>query len=86
MSLLVHLIFMVGPFMDLGHFNHLVICELLWLSIVNKLPSLKVSSSIVKKVYLTWLLFGLFELAPSHQVLNIDVQFSCGLLFALLDV
>ena len=72
--------------MGLGHFNHLIICELLSLSIVNKLHNLKVSSSMVKKVYLTWLLFSLFELAPSYQVLNVDVQLSCGLLFALLDV
>ena len=72
--------------MDLGHFNHFVICKLLWLSIVNKLLNFEVSSSMIKKVYLTWLLSCLLELVPFHQILYIDVQFSHCLLFVLLDV
>ena len=40
----------------------------------------------VKKAYLIWFLFYLFELAPPHHVLNIDVQLSCGLVFVLFDV
>ena len=53
MSLLVYLVFLAGPFMGLCHLYHAVILKLLWLGIVNKLPNLKVSSSMVKKVYLT---------------------------------
>ena len=51
-SLFVHLIFMAGPLMGLGHFNHFIMCELLSLGIMNKLSNLKVSSSMIKKVYL----------------------------------
>ena len=57
-------IFMASPLMSLGHFKNFVMCELLWLGIVDKLPNLKVSSSMVEKVYLMWLLFLLLELAP----------------------
>ena len=42
------LIFMAGPLMGLGHLNHLVICELIRLSIVNKFSNLKMYSSMVK--------------------------------------
>ena len=80
------LIFMASPLMGLGHLDHFIIGKILWLCIVNKLPNLKVSSSMVKKVYLIWLLFCLFELAPPHQVLNMDVQLSRGLVLALFDV
>ena len=80
------LIFMAGLLMGLGHFNHLVICELLRLSIVNKFSNLKMYSSMVKKVYLTCLYFSSVELAFPYQVLDINVQLSCRLLLALLDV
>ena len=33
-----------------------------------------------------WLLFHLLELAPPDQVLDVEIQFSSGLLFGLLDV
>ena len=46
MSLLVYLVLLAGPFMGLCHLNHMVILKLLLLGIVNKLPNLKVSSSI----------------------------------------
>ena len=72
--------------MGLCHLDHAVILKLLWLGIVNKLPNLKVSSSVVKKVYLTWLLVFLGELAPPYKVLDVDVYFSRGLVFGLLDV
>ena len=49
MSLLVYLVLLAGPFMGLCHLNHTVILELLLLGIVNKLPNLKVSSSMIKK-------------------------------------
>ena len=52
MSLFVYLVFLADPFMGLCHLNHMVILKLLWLGIVNKLPNLKVSSSMVKKVNL----------------------------------
>ena len=80
------LIFMAGPLMGLGHFNNLVICELLRLSIVNKFSNLKMYSSMVKKVSLACLYFCSVELAPPYQVLDIDVQLSCHLLLTLLDV
>ena len=47
------LVLLAGPFMGLYHLNHMVIFKLLLLGIVNKLPNLKVSSSMIKKVYLT---------------------------------
>ena len=72
--------------MGLCHLNHTVILKLLLLGIVNKLPNLKVSSSMIKKINLTWLLFLLGELAPPYQVLDVNVQFSCGLVLGLLDV
>ena len=53
MSLLVHLVLLAGSFMGLGELFHVVILKLLLLGIVNKLPNLKVYSSMVKKVYLT---------------------------------
>ena len=86
MSLLVHLILLASPLMGLGHFNYLIICELFSLGTMNKLSHLEVKSSMIKKVYLMWLLFFLVELVPSYQILYEDIQFSHGLLFALLDV
>ena len=86
MSLLEDLIFLASPLMGLGHFNHTIIAELLWLCIMNKLSNLKVSSSMMKKVYLMWLLFPLLELAPSYQILNVFIQFSCGLMLGLFDI
>ena len=68
------------------HFTHSVICELLRLSIVNKFSNLKMYSSMVKKVYLTFLHFSSGELASPYQVLDVDIQLSRGLLFVLLDV
>ena len=53
MSLLVYLVLLAGPFMGLCHLDHTVILELLLLGIVNELPNLKVSSSMIKKVNLT---------------------------------
>ena len=79
------LVLFAGSFMGLSQLNHFIKGKLLWLCIVNKYPNLKVSSSMVKNVYLMWLLFSLFELAPPYQVLDIYVQFSHGLLLALLD-
>ena len=52
MSLLVYLVFLAGLFMGLCHLDHMVILKLLSLGIVNKLPNLKVSGSMIKKVYL----------------------------------
>ena len=52
MSLLVYLVLLAGPFVGLCHLNHMVILKLLLLGIVNKLPNLKVSSSMIKKVNL----------------------------------
>ena len=80
------LIFMAGPLMGLGHFNHFVICELLCLSIVNKFSNLKMNSSMVKKINLMCLHFRPAELASPYQVLDVDIQLSRGLLFVLLDV
>ena len=80
------LIFMAGPLIGLGHFNHSVICELLSLRIVDKFSNLKMYSSMVKKVYLTCLHFISGELASPYQVLDVDIQLSRGLLFVLLDV
>ena len=84
-SLLVYLVFLAGSFMCFCHLNHMIIRKLLS-GIVNKLLNLKVSSSMIKKVYLKWLLFLLGKLAPSYQVLDVDVQFSHGLVLGLLDV
>ena len=47
------LVLLAGPFMGFGHLDHAIIFKLLLLGIVNKLPNLKMSSSMVKKVYLT---------------------------------
>ena len=80
------LIFMAGPLVGLGHFNHSVICELLRFSIMNKFSNLKMYSSMVKKVYLTCLHFCSCELASPYQVLDVDIQLSRGLLFVLFDV
>ena len=52
MSLLVDLIFLAGPVIGFGHFNHLVITKFFSLGIMSKLSNLKVSSSMIKKVYL----------------------------------
>ena len=52
MILLVYLVLLAGPFMGLCHLNHTIILKLLLLGIVNKLPNLEVSSSIIKKVNL----------------------------------
>ena len=85
-SLLMHLIFLAGPFMGLCHLYHSVICQLRGLTIVNKLPYLEIQCSMVQQVYLALLhLLGL-ELALPDKVLNVQVQFSSGLLFGLLDV
>ena len=80
------LIFMAGPLMGLGHFNHFVIGELIWIGIVNKFSNLKMNSSMVKNVYLMCLHFSSVELAPPYQVFDVDIQLSCSLLLALLDV
>ena len=48
MSLLVYLVLLAGPFMGLWHLDHTVILKLLLLGIVNELPNLKVSSSMIK--------------------------------------
>ena len=80
------LIFMAGPFMGLGYCNHFVIGQLIWLSIVNKLSNLKMYNSMVKKINLTCLQFSSVELAPPYQVFDVDIQLSCSLLPALLNV
>ena len=51
--MLVDLVLLTGPFMGFGHLDHTVIFKLLLLGIVNKLPNLEMSSSMIKKVYLT---------------------------------
>ena len=53
MSLLVDLVLLAGPFVGFGHLDHTIIFKLLLLGIVNELPNLKMSSSMIKKVYLT---------------------------------
>ena len=73
MSLLVYLVLLAGPFMGLCHLYHMVILKLLLLGIVNKLPNLKVSSSMINEVNLTLLLVFYGELAPPYQVLDVDV-------------
>ena len=73
MILLVHLVLLAGYFMGLSQLYHVVILKLLLLGIVNKLPNLKVYSSMVKKVYLTLLLLIREELAPPYRVLDVDV-------------
>ena len=50
--MLVDLVLLAGPFVGLCYLDHMVIFKLLLLGIVNKLPNLKVSSSMIKKVYL----------------------------------
>ena len=47
------LILLAGPFVGFWYLDHMVIFKLLLLGIVNKLPNLKMSSSMIKKVYLT---------------------------------
>ena len=47
------LVLLAGPFVGFCHLNHTVVFKLLSLGIVNKLPHLKMSSSMIKKVYLT---------------------------------
>ena len=42
-----------GPFVGFGHLDHAIILKLLLLGIVNKLPNLEMSSSMIKKVCLT---------------------------------
>ena len=53
MSLLVDLVLLAGPFVGFGHLDHTIIFKLLMLGIVNELPNLEMSSSMIKKVYLT---------------------------------
>ena len=48
------LVLLAGPFVGFGHLDHMIIFKLLLLGIVNKLPNLEMSSSMIKKVYLTW--------------------------------
>ena len=48
MSLLVDLVLLAGPFVGFGHLDHTIILELLMLGIVNELPNLKMSSSMIK--------------------------------------
>ena len=43
-------------------------------------------SKVIKKVYLTCLLFLLGKLTPPYQVLDVYIQLSCGLVFGLFDV
>ena len=74
MSLFMLLIFMAGPLMGLGHFNHFVIGELIRLSIMSKLSNLKMNSSMVKKVNLMCFHFRSVELAPPYQVFDVDIQ------------
>ena len=47
------LVLLAGPFVGFCHLDHTIIFKLLMLGIVNELPNLEVSSSMVKKVYLT---------------------------------
>ena len=47
------LVLLAGPFVGFGHLDHAIILELLMLGIVNELPNLEMSSSMIKKVYLT---------------------------------
>ena len=47
------LVFLAGPFVGFGHLDHTIILKLILLGIVNELPNLEMSSSMVKKVYLT---------------------------------
>ena len=68
-----YLVLLAGPFMGLCHLNHMIILKLLLLGIVNELPDLKVSSSMIKKVNLMCLLLLLGKLAPSYQILDVDV-------------
>ena len=86
MSLLVYLVLLAGPFMGLCHLDHFIIFKLLGLGIVNKLPNLKVGSSMIKKVYLMCFLFLLGKLAPSYQVFDVNVLLSHGLVLGLFDV
>ena len=46
------LVLLAGPFMNFCHLDHTVIFKLFLLGIVNKLPNLKISGSMMK-VYLT---------------------------------
>ena len=47
------LVLLAGPFMGFCHLDHTVIFKFLLLDIVNKLPNLEMSNSMIKKVYLT---------------------------------
>ena len=47
------LVLLAGPFMGFGQLDHMIIFKLLLLGIVNELPNLEMSSSMIKKVYLT---------------------------------
>ena len=44
------LVLLAGPFLGFGHLDHTIIFKLLLFGIVNELPNLKMSSSMVKKV------------------------------------
>ena len=77
---------LLGPFVLLCYFYHFIIKQLLGLGIMNKFPYPKVNSGMVQKVDLTCLHLSGLELAPSDQILNVDVQLSRGLLLSLLLV
>ena len=46
------LVLLAGPFVGFGHLDHAIIFKLLMLGIVNELPNLEMSGSMIKKVYL----------------------------------
>ena len=71
--MLVDLVLLAGPFVGFSHLDHTIIFELLMLGIVNELPNLEMSSSMVKKVYLMRLLVFRGKLAPPYKVLDVDV-------------
>ena len=58
------LVLLAGPFVGFCHLDHVVIFKLLLLGIVKKLPNLKMSSSMIKKVYLrdSWSSWGNWHL------------------------
>ena len=47
------LVLLAGPFVGFGHLDHTIILKFLLFGIVNKLPNLEMSSSMIKKVYHT---------------------------------
>ena len=44
------LVLLAGPFVGFGHLDHTIILKLLMLGVVNELPNLEMSSSMIKKV------------------------------------